>query len=59
MCVHSFRHCCASHLLKHGADIRHIQRLLGHRTLESTQIYLHLDVADLRQATEKLSPPSR
>jgi integrase/recombinase XerD len=59
MNVHSFRHCCASHLLKHGADIRHIQRLLGHRTLESTQIYLHLDVEDLRQATQKLDPATR
>jgi integrase/recombinase XerD len=56
MNVHSFRHACASHLLRHGADIRHIQQLLGHRTLESTQIYLHLDVEDLRQATQKPDP---
>lgn len=52
--IHSFRHCCASHLLKNGADIRHIQKLLGHRNLEATQIYLHLEVEDLRKATEKL-----
>lgn len=52
--VHSFRHCCASHLLAGGADIRHIQKLLGHRNLEATQIYLHLQVEDLRKATEKL-----
>jgi integrase/recombinase XerD len=52
--VHSFRHCCASHLLKHGADIRHIQKLLGHRNLEATQIYLHLDVEELKQATSRL-----
>jgi integrase/recombinase XerD len=52
--VHSFRHCCASHLLAHGADIRHIQKLLGHRNLEATQIYLHLQVEDVRRATEKL-----
>jgi integrase/recombinase XerD len=52
--VHSFRHCCASHLLANGADIRHIQKLLGHRNLEATQIYLHLQVEDLRKATEKL-----
>lgn len=53
-CVHTFRHSCASHLLKGGADIRHIQKLLGHRTLLSTQIYLHLDVDDLKRAVSKL-----
>lgn len=56
--VHTFRHCCATHLLRHGADIRHIQQLLGHRSLHSTQIYLHLDTADLRRAVAKLPQPS-
>ncbi|MCA1600084.1 MAG: tyrosine-type recombinase/integrase [Acidobacteria bacterium] len=56
--VHTFRHCCATHLLRHGASIRHIQQLLGHRSLHSTQIYLHLDTADLRRAVAKLPQPS-
>jgi site-specific recombinase XerD len=53
-CVHTFRHSCASHLLRGGADIRHIQKLLGHRTLLSTQIYLHLDVEDLKRSVTRL-----
>ncbi|MGH9969082.1 MAG: tyrosine-type recombinase/integrase [Pyrinomonadaceae bacterium] len=57
--VHTFRHCCATHLLRHGASIRHIQQLLGHRSLHSTQIYLHLDTADLRRAVSRLSQPFR
>ena len=52
--VHTFRHCCATHLLRHGASIRHIQRLLGHRSLHSTQIYLHLDTQDLQRAVARL-----
>jgi integrase/recombinase XerD len=55
--VHTFRHCCATHLLRHGASIRHIQRLLGHSSLHSTQIYLHLDTQDLRRAVAKLPQP--
>ena len=54
-CVHTFRHSCASHLLKHGAGTRQIQELLGHRSLESTQIYLHLEVEDLKQIASRLS----
>ena len=56
--VHTFRHCCATHLLRHGASIRHIQKLLGHSNLYATQIYLHLDTADLARATARLPQPS-
>lgn len=52
--VHTFRHSCASHLLRGGADIRHIQKLLGHRDLSATQIYLHLDIEDLKRAVAKI-----
>ncbi|HLA10385.1 MAG TPA: tyrosine-type recombinase/integrase, partial [Pyrinomonadaceae bacterium] len=50
--VHSFRHCCATHLLRGGASVRHVQQLLGHRDLNTTEIYTHLELQDLKQAIE-------
>lgn len=54
--VHTFRHACATHMLKAGADIRHLQRLLGHRSLRSTSVYTHLDLADLKRAHRRHHP---
>ncbi len=51
--VHTFRHTCATHLLRHGADIRHIQQLLGHDKLDTTALYTHLDVEDLKTSVAK------
>jgi integrase/recombinase XerD len=50
--VHTFRHCCATHLLRGGASVRHVQQLLGHRDLNTTEIYTHLELEDLKQTME-------
>src|SRR5882672_211394 len=50
--VHTFRHCCATHLLRGGASVRHVQQLLGHRDLSTTEIYTQVEISDLQQAIE-------
>ena len=54
--VHTFRHACATHMLQGGADIRHVQQLLGHRSLTSTAIYTHLVLRDLQRAHRRYHP---
>ena len=54
--AHLLRHSCAVHLLRGGADIRYIQRFLGHESIDSTRIYLRLVPADLRKAYDAAMP---
>lgn len=56
---HVLRHSCATHLLKGGADIRHVQQLLGHQDLRTTAIYTRVDVEDLRAVIERAHPRGR
>ena len=53
---HSLRHTCATHMLKNGAPVRHIQEMLGHESLESTQIYTRVTINDLKEVHEKYHP---
>ena len=53
---HTFRHSCATSMLKNNADIVAIQKLLGHSSIESTQIYTHLTINDLKKVHAKCHP---
>jgi len=56
---HALRHTCATHLLRGGAGIRHVQELLGHRRLTTTALYARVAVHDLRQVIARCHPRER
>jgi len=53
---HTFRHSFATHLLERGADLRAIQQMLGHESITTTEIYMHLDKSFLKEIVNTFHP---
>ncbi len=53
---HTFRHTCASLLLQEGANLRLIQKLLGHASITTTELYTHIDNSSLKSDLQKYHP---
>lgn len=53
---HALRHSLATHLLRAGASLRHVQAILGHARIDTTEAYTHLDATDLSRAHARSHP---
>lgn len=56
---HTFRHSFATHLLQNGADIRAIQQMLGHESITTTEVYMHVDRQHLSKVVNTYHPRNR
>jgi integrase/recombinase XerD len=56
---HGFRHACATHMLRNGADLRVVQQLLRHESIDTTLVYTRMLTSDIREAQRKFHPRER
>lgn len=59
ICCHTFRHTCATEMLKGGSNIRYVQEMLGHAHIVTTQIYTRVVPVDLKKVHQKSHPRER
>ena len=57
--THLLRHACATHMLDAGADVRHIQALLGHASLATTERYTHVAISKLQEVHARTHPAAK